>query len=626
MATKPSSIQRKLMRLVLVICAVVLVLTSAIFFGYEFYSFKEASRERLSTLGKIIASNSTGAVAFESQENAAEILRALEAEKQIIAGCIYDTSGNVFAKYPANLPGYKLPLHPATDGFQYVDEYLEGYTPIIEKNRRLGTLFLRADINIFYERLEQYGVIAILITVLSIFAAYLLSKELQKKISKPILALAKTAGNISSKHDYSIRVEKVDNDEVGILTDAFNQMLAQIEKQNTEITSFNHALELKVIERTNELEKANTELKLKSEFEETIINSSIDMIAVFDKEYKYTVLNKYGQQAFGVEAKDVIGKNILDVFPQLKSSVMYESLQKAFANGELIHTSAYKSYIVDKVMENYFIPLLDKDNNVYQVLVVGHDITEINKAHEKLKQVNIELEKSNLDLEQFAFVASHDLQEPLRKIQTFSQLLGLRLNDEEAAKKYLEKICSSADRMTQLIKAVLNYSRLSAEKRAFERVDLNQILLNIKNDYELTIAEKNAVINHGQLPVIEGNPLQLNQLMQNLISNSLKFCNRPPVITITSNIVSAGKAGSNQLDIEAGELVELVIKDNGIGFDQRYADKIFTVFQRLHSKQEYAGTGIGLALCKKIVVKHKGILFVHSTPGEGTTFTIQLPA
>ncbi|MCW3110008.1 MAG: hypothetical protein JWQ09_4514 [Segetibacter sp.] len=614
------------MRLVLVTSGVVLFLTCAGFSAYEFFTFRQANKDRLSTLGEIISANSTAALAFQSPEDAEEILNALKAEKHIVAACLYDNKGNLFATYPVTIPKYNLPLHPATDGFNYVDNHLQGFLPVTQENKRLGTLYLQADMKAIYTRFQRYAIIALLVIAVSVFVAYFLSRKLQKKISEPILALAKTAGNISDMNDYTVRAKKFDNDELGVLTDAFNQMLTQIEKQNAEITSFNHALELKVNERTNELEQANIELKLKSEFEETIIDSSVDIIAVFDKDFKYVILNKYGKEVYGLQDKDVNGKNILEVFPQIKTSVMYYNLQKTFQKGEMIFDQYYISHISDRVMQNFFIPLLDKDGTVYRVLVVGHDITEISEAHKKLKLINKQLEKSNLDLEQFAFVASHDLQEPLRKIQTFSQLVEKHLEDKETIKKYLSKVISSAARMTDLIKAVLNYSRLSNEKGQFELVDLNEVVENIKTDLELKIIEKEAVIQVDKLPVLHGDRLQLNQLFLNLISNSIKFSKRNPEIKISSSIINKRELKAIDGFNGAEKFVELIFKDNGIGFEQQYAEKIFTVFQRLHGKQEYPGTGIGLALCKKIIDNHHGHISVRSEPGKGTSFKILLPA
>jgi PAS domain S-box-containing protein len=620
-----SSIQRKLMRLVLVTSGVVLFLACVGFFSYEFFTYREASRERLITLGEIVAANSTAPLAFDASDDATEILQALRAEKHIVAASLYDEKGNLFARYPSTFPKYNLPIHPGAVGFKYINDYLEGFVPVKQDKKILGALYIRSDMDAIYTRFKRYGLITLLVITLSVMVAYLLSRQLQKKIAKPILALASTARTISEKHDFTVRAEKFGNDELGLLTDAFNQMLTEIERQNEEITSFNHALEAKVNERTVELEQANIELKLKSEFEETIIDSSVDIIAVFDKDLKYVILNKYGKEVYGLQDKNIIGKNILEVFPQIRTSVMYRNLQNTFHTGEMMLDHYYNSHISDRVLQNYFIPLLDKDQNIYRVLVIGHDITEISKAHEKLKLLNKELEKSNLDLEQFAFVASHDLQEPLRKIQTFSQLLVKKLDDKEAIQVYLAKIISSAVRMTDLIKAVLNYSRLSNEKGEFEEVDLNEVVENIKTDLELTIVEREAEIRVDELPVLYGDRLQLSQLFLNLISNSIKFSTRNPKISISYRLLDNAEAKLTNGSDNHSNYAELTFKDNGIGFEQQYAEKIFNVFQRLHGKQEYPGTGIGLALCKKIIDNHRGKISVSSEPGEGTTFTVLLP-
>jgi light-regulated signal transduction histidine kinase (bacteriophytochrome) len=247
------------------------------------------------------------------------------------------------------------------------------------------------------------------------------------------------------------------------------------------------------------------------------------------------------------------------------------------------------------------------------------------ETNAKLLSLNTELEKSNRDLEQFAYIASHDLQEPLRKIQTFSELSSRNTHNPEILKRYLEKINSSAKRMTQLIKAVLNYSRIAIADKEFTAVDLNAIVEHIKTDLELIIDERKAIIHSTRLPVIEANELQMHQLFLNVISNSLKFCEQSPVIKITYEIMVNSEA-KTKLGIESEQdYIALSFEDNGIGFELEYADKIFSIFQRLQSSKNYAGTGIGLALCKKIVENHSGIISVESMPGQGSTFHIYLP-
>jgi len=239
---------------------------------------------------------------------------------------------------------------------------------------------------------------------------------------------------------------------------------------------------------------------------------------------------------------------------------------------------------------------------------------KLNSLNELLEQKNQELEKSNKELESFNYVASHDLQEPLRKIQTFLSLISQRSDDAKAVHNYMDKISTSAERMSNLIQDVLTYSRLSVENQ-FIDVDLNKILDNVLSDYELMITEKKAVVNRDKLPVIKGIPLQMHQLFSNLISNSLKYNDSQPVIDIVSK-----KSDTNP------STTEIRLSDNGIGFDPQYRDQIFELFKRLHGKSEYSGTGIGLSICKKIVEQHHGTISASANEGKGASFTIQLPA
>lgn len=612
------------MRIVLVTSGVVVFMTCAAFIAYQFFAFKEIERSKISTLGAIVAANSTAALAFDDSNAAGETLRALHAEKHIVAACLYDTSGNVFARYPDTIALYNIPLHPAAEQYKYVGTFLEGFAPVIQGNIRVGTLYLKSDLKAIYQTTLRYVFIGLLLFAMAIVVAYMLSRRLQRKVSEPILALSRTAGSISLRQNYSERATKYDNDELGLLTDAFNKMLDRIEQQNEEIISFNQELELKVNVRTAELERANTELKLQTAFAEAIIDSSVAVIAVFDTKLNYVLLNKYGREMYNVTPEQILGKNISAVFPKIEGSQMYRELKQAL-EGEMVHNPYYKSQISTAILENFFIPLRDTNNNVYSVLVIGHDITAIIEGNEKLKALNLSLEHSNRDLEQFAYIASHDLQEPLRKIQIFSSQIEKTLDNKMLLQRTLAKIISSASRMSDLINGVLNYSRTGYNKERFTTVNLAEVMQRIISDFELVISEKQAVVNVTGLPVVKGNELQLNQLFSNLISNALKFSRVNPVITVTASVVSGSQIDSNESLNNSGEYVFISVQDNGIGFAQEYAHNIFSVFQRLHTKDEYPGTGIGLALCKKIVDNHDGHITVMSKLSEGTTFHIYLP-
>lgn len=242
-----------------------------------------------------------------------------------------------------------------------------------------------------------------------------------------------------------------------------------------------------------------------------------------------------------------------------------------------------------------------------------------------LKEVNDKLLKSNRELEQFAYITSHDLHEPLRKIQTYAELAERNWRDEATGKKYLGRIANSSARMTALINDVLNYSRLTRSNEKPVKTDLNEVLEKVKRDFEKMIAQKNAVIRSTPLPSVKGVPLQLQQLFSNLISNSLKFSGNDVEIDISSRELAAGEVTAiGDLDPRL-RYVELLFKDNGIGFDQKFAEQIFSIFEKLNPNNLYAGSGVGLALCKRIVENHHGAILALSKLNNGATFKVYLP-
>lgn len=250
----------------------------------------------------------------------------------------------------------------------------------------------------------------------------------------------------------------------------------------------------------------------------------------------------------------------------------------------------------------------------------------VSERTRELKLMNKQLQRSNSDLAQFASVASHDLQEPLRKVQMYGDRILESPNDKAVFDKFLPRIISASARMSQLIKDVLHYAQIPDGTEKMEVVDLNTVFENVVSDLEVSIREKNAVVSADFLPSIKGNETQLRQLFANLINNSVKFSEGSPQINITSAILRKSEALSRTKNIiEAPSYVELQFRDNGIGFEQKYADQVFEIFQRLQERGAYAGTGIGLAVCKKIVENHHGVISVTSEPGKGTTFTVLLP-
>ena len=256
-------------------------------------------------------------------------------------------------------------------------------------------------------------------------------------------------------------------------------------------------------------------------------------------------------------------------------------------------------------------------------------VEELEATNEDLEQSNVRLLQSNEDLAQFAYIASHDLQEPLRKISTFSQMLETSLGENKTAsvQNYLNKIMHSSTRMRSLINDVLNYSQLAKSDEQFQEVNLNDIVEHLITDYDLLIEQKRAQVFVENLPVVNANAMQMTQLFRNLIGNALKFTktDRDPLISITAGPVKLCDIHKIHVSNVNAKFCKIEIKDNGIGFEPEYFERIFNIFQRLHSKSDYEGTGIGLAMCKKIMQNHGGDIFAESKFGEGATFTIIIP-
>jgi light-regulated signal transduction histidine kinase (bacteriophytochrome) len=281
------------------------------------------------------------------------------------------------------------------------------------------------------------------------------------------------------------------------------------------------------------------------------------------------------------------------------------------------------------------------DGTISGIMAVATEVTEQVIARQKIEELvaertrelevaNQSLQKSNAELSQFAYITSHDLQEPARKISTFVEILSKSLgeNIDHRSKTYLNKIDRSATRMLALIRDVLSFSRLDEERQEFVEVDLNATLDAAKSDFELLIEERHCIIENNMLPVIEAIPVQMSQLFGNLISNSLKFVSPSisPVISILANFLSEDEFDLYPELTRGVPHYRISFKDNGIGFNQANADQIFNIFQRLHSRAEFDGTGIGLAMCKKIAENHGGNIQAISEPGKGATFEVILPA
>jgi len=383
-----------------------------------------------------------------------------------------------------------------------------------------------------------------------------------------------------------------------------------------------------------------------------VFNSSVSAIMAFKAlrnhrdqvvDFKWVAANYATDELLGQDKQSYIGKSLREVFPQILKKSFFEKCVRVLRTGQPLHTEmqlkkerdslSWYHVIVTQMMDGIVISLTNINDQKKAEEKLKRNYSELVKVKENYHQVNVELQKTNQELEasnsellQFASVASHDLKEPLRKIHMFSNLVRDNYLDEmnAEARSYIDRVVNASSRMTKLVNDLLSFTRLSGES-CYEVKDLNVIVAEVINDLELTIAEKKAKIEVDELPAVEIVPGQMRQVFQNLISNSLKF-SRPGVdalIKITSEKISVPTFIDAHDD--NGSYCRITIKDNGIGFDQQYAEKIFTIFQRLNADEKYEGTGIGLAITKKIIEKHNGLIKAISSKGEGASFIFILP-
>ncbi len=374
------------------------------------------------------------------------------------------------------------------------------------------------------------------------------------------------------------------------------------------------------------LESTNRLLFKQNAYFDATLNSMIQGLATFDTKDRLMVCNRRFQELFQLPDRLVVeGTTVQEIAECIERSGAWTDAGRKIAKA---HSRARESGFEDRSMRLDDGRSFDVQNNLLDngdLLITFHEITDLEQHAQTLKDYADKLEFSNRELQEFAYVASHDLQEPLRKIEAFSDRLKKKYADvlDGDGLVYVERMQGASARMRTLIGDLLDYSRITTKAKPLGPVDLEAIVGAAVSDLEIAIETSGATVRHSGLPVVTGDATQMRQVFQNLISNALKF--RKPDVAPEIEITAKPAPVSGEAE-QRGPMIEIHVCDNGIGFDNKYADQIFKIFHRLHGRSEYEGTGIGLATCRKIMDRHGGTISASSEPGAGTTVSIVVPA
>ncbi len=729
---KDAPIQRKLLLLIFLTSVIAMLLMCGTFFTYEFITFRKATLRQISTLGEVIANNSTAALAFQNQDDARETLSALKAESYVIAAALYDQDGKLFAVYPANFSSLELPRTPGATGYRFEPSRLAGFQPVVQRGKRLGTLYLEFETGTAMSEWVRFSLgIALIIAAIILLVTFALSRVLQRQISRPILALANTARAVAERHDYSVRAVKQDADEIGLLTESFNQMLTQIQEQtralseseararavldsaisavvvtdgrgtiidwnaraetmfgwtraeaiglrlaDTIIPPRYRAAHLRRLERYRTTDKDAflqrtmewsalrrdgsefpvewsispirsgdvvtfcgfiTDITERKRVEEVrarlaaIVESSDDGIISKTLEGIITSWNSGAEKIFGYTAEEMIGQPMQRLIPPDRPMEEPGTLAR-LSRGESIDHFETERICKDGrriAVAVTISPIKNSDGRFIGASKIVRDITERKQIEAEISQLNqsleqrvaertAELETTNRELEAFSYSVSHDLRAPLRHIDGFAGLLSKHsapILDAEA-RRYLGTITGSAKRMGRLIDDLLGFSRMSRTAIRRASVDQNALIAAVVREGGYDQSSRSIAWEIASLPPVIADPALLRQVWVNLLENAVKYSGKNPRPRVTVGCQSSNGGSDERV---------FFVRDNGVGFDMAYADKLFGVFQRLHGPSEFEGTGIGLANVRRIVARHGGRTWAEGRVGEGAVFYFSLP-
>jgi PAS domain S-box-containing protein len=616
------SVRHKLFAGVLITSLAALLVTGVSMAIYDLHSYRLTWVNDLSTQAELIGRASVPALQFDDANLAHTNLSLLRVRPMIDAAALYNAKGALFARYIRDgIDRGVFPVLAEADGIRFDGENVVLNRRIVENNEIVGSIYLRAHYE-FSQRLWNYVGILLAVSSLALVISLLLSSWLQANVTRPILAVTSLAREVVERRDYSLRATKTTEDEIGYMVDAFNGMLTEIARRTEAMEASNRNLEREMAERTG----AEQALRDSEKRYRTLVATLTSVVWIANRSGEFVVeqpswaaytgqteeqyRNAGWRRAFHTENRQLVER----LWSQAENS------KRALdCEAPLWHASSARYRIISLRA----LPVLDAEGKIQEWVGTVTDIDDRRRAEDEIRRLNAELEgrvqertaqlqEANRELEAFSFSVSHDLRAPLRAVDGFAKIreedYGQRLDDE--GRRLLGVVRDSSQRMGQLIDDLLEFSRLGRQVPAKRRIDMTSLAREVADEL---VGGSRAEVALAALPAAEADRALLKQVWVNLIGNALKY---------------SGKREAPRIEIGAREeQSESVywVRDNGAGFDMRYAAKLFGVFQRLHGQDEFPGTGVGLAIVQRVVTRHGGRVWAEGRPDEGACFFFSLP-
>ena len=622
-----SSIRQKITYLVLLTCGVAVLVACSIFAIYDITTSRVSLERDLATLAQITGSNSTAAIAFNDSQSAEEILASLSAQSHIVEACIYTPDGRVFAKYSregAN-PEF-IPPPVSSQNVRIASGFMEVFRPIRLKDDTVGTIYVKSDLKELEARMIRFSLVILGVLLASFVAVYFSATRLERVISDPILELARTAFAVSTGQDYSLRATKQNNDEIGFLFDRFNEMLELIQQRDADLQRTRGELEIRVDERTRELQsevadrkRAQLALEDRTAFLNSLIENSPVGIVVINVDASTRLCNPAFEKIFRFRQGDVLGQPLLELLaiPELRHEIVAN--ENALLHGQTTHvvTRRRRGDATTVDVEAFSVPLFSAGKQT-GALILYMDITERKLAEEALHRSKDAAEAASRTKSEFLANMSHEIRTPMNGIIGMTDLaLDTNLTTEQ--REYLGMVKSSAASLLNLINDILDFSKIEAGKLDLDVGDfaLRESVGETLKALAFRAHEKGLELAWHAAPDVpdhlSGDVSRLRQVLVNLVGNAVKFTERGEVIV---------EIGSDAASTETSALLHFRVRDTGIGITKDKHGIVFGAFTQADSSttRKYGGTGLGLAITSRLVDLMGGKLWIESEPGLGSTF------